>query len=76
MEDEVLNAFSTKMQGKTWNQTKQEMGYRKAAAKVGPSGTPKGMEKFAERAEEVLKDAKAQVGAIEICDLAFSGLKL
>jgi hypothetical protein len=56
MENEAANAFNIKMQGKTWDRARQQLEYCKMAAKIRPIPTPKGLEKFAERAKEIVDE--------------------
>ncbi|KAI4945851.1 hypothetical protein J4E91_007765 [Alternaria rosae] len=56
LEGEAADDFSAKMQENVWDQTTQEKEYRKAAARVGPNVTPKGLERFAERAKKMVED--------------------
>jgi hypothetical protein len=72
MEGDTANAFNTKMQGKTWDEARQALDYCKVAAKTRPNTTPKGLEKFAERARKILDEDAMELDI----ELSISGLNL
>jgi hypothetical protein len=63
MEHEAADMVNAKMQGNDWDNedmTEQKMEYLKAVTKVGPNSTPKGLEKFAERARGMVEMGKME----------------
>ncbi|KAF1837823.1 hypothetical protein BDW02DRAFT_595125 [Decorospora gaudefroyi] len=57
-EADVVRKLEKNAQGKSWDQSTQEIEYCKLASQIGPKGTPEGLERFAEAAGNLLEEEK------------------